>query len=90
MGVNTASTFLQRALNILNRDEKNYKDLKVDGFIGKKTFKVLDIYSKMRRSDYYIFKLVCLLKGKYYIDIVENNDSQEVFIRGWLKRVHLI
>lgn len=90
MGVNTAAMFLQRALNLLNRNEKNYKNLKVDGFVGPKTYSMINKYMKLKRVDYYIFKIVSLLKGKHYIDIIENDESQEEFIRGWVNRIKLV
>jgi lysozyme family protein len=88
MGVSTAGKILQRALNILNRDEKIYTDLIVDGKIGNMTLSIVDKYLE-KDSEEYIFKLIVLLKAKRYIDIVERNDTQEVFIRGWLNRVKL-
>ena len=88
MGTQTAGKMFQRALNILNRDELNYSDLKVDGLIGKNTLNSLDIYNKKNNETDFL-KLILLLKAKKYIDIVESNTNQEVFIRGWLKRINL-
>ena len=87
MGPNTAGKILQRAINILNRDEKNYKNITVDGIIGPKTLDILTNEFQIERA--YLPKLIILLRAKRYIDIVENNESQEVFIRGWLNRVSL-
>lgn len=88
MGVLRASMFLQRALNILNRAEKSWDDLIVDGKIGNITLSVIDKYIQ-NDDEQYIFKLIVLLKAKHYIDIVEKNETQEVFIRGWLNRIQL-
>lgn len=82
-GFKKAATTLQRALNILNRDKKS-TDLKVDGLIGNKTLSRINKYKEK-----ILLKLIILLKAKYYIDIVEKNTSQEVFIRGWLTRINL-
>ena len=88
MGTLRAGQFLQRALNIFNRDEKKWNDLVVDGKIGNMTLSVIDKYKEGDNNNY-ILKLVILLKAKHYIDIVENNKTQEVFIRGWLNRIQL-
>jgi lysozyme family protein len=42
MGVGTASIFLQRSLNVLNRQARDYADIKVDGWIGTKTIAALN------------------------------------------------
>ena len=86
MGVKRAAKFLQRSVNLLNRDEKKYNNLKVDGFCGNKTFHVIDKYISNER---YLRKLIVLIKAKFYIDIAEKTESQEAFIRGWINRVNL-
>jgi len=84
MGVLRAAQFVQRTVNILNKDEKLGNNLKVDGWVGAKTISEIDKY---RES--YLLKLIILLKAKHYIDIVESNETQEKFIRGWINRINL-
>ena len=48
MGTGTASGFLQRALNALNRNAKDYPDLSVDRRIGTKTRAALQSYLDRR------------------------------------------
>jgi len=86
MGVRTAGKILQRSINILNREEHTYDNLIVDGLIGNKTISMIDKYLSTD-TEAYLLKLILLLKAKHYIDIVEANESQEVFIRGWLNRI---
>ena len=86
MGKKVAGKMLQRALNILNRNERIVKDLKVDGIVGNQTISVIDKY---KRESHYLFKLFVLIKAKIYIDILENNHSQEAFARGWINRISL-
>ena len=88
MGKNTSIKFLQKGLNLLNRNQKNYKNIKVDGIIGNKTLEALKYYLK-NDSYIYLLKIINILQGNKYIKIVENNKSQEKFIRGWLKRIEL-
>ena len=86
MGWRRAGKLLQRSLNILNRNERLVRDITVDGLIGNKTLAVVDKY---KVEAYYLFKLFVLLKAKIYIDILENNPSQEAFARGWINRIQL-
>ena len=66
----------QQALNIINSSE-----LVVDGKIGNQTLfalnnvnpdKFLEVYHRLQRN--------------FYISIVRNNPTQQVFLRGWLNR----
>ncbi len=88
MGIGTSIKFLQKGLNILNRNEKNYKNIVVDGIIGDKTLSALSSYLS-HDSNIHLLKIINILQGHRYIKIVENNHTQERFIRGWLKRVGL-
>ena len=87
MGVSESAKMLQRAINILNRDQNISNDLKVDGWAGSKTFKELFKF-KQDEEDYFA-KVVVILKGFKYIDIATNDSSQDRFIRGWLNRVYV-
>jgi lysozyme family protein len=86
MGTRTAGKFLQRALNILNRDERNYGDLLVDGIVGSKTIGVINKYV---HDDTELRTIIVYMKAARYIQIAEANTSQEIFIRGWLNRIEL-
>lgn len=85
MGVGTAARMLQRALNLLNRNEKSWNDLKVDGIIGEETLRVIN---NLPDQDYPpLYKLINGLQLIKYIDITTYNPTQERFLRGWLKRI---
>ena len=83
MGTMVAAKFLQISLNLFNRDERDFKNLIVDGFIGKNTLKVVNSLPYQAA----IFKALNGLQFMRYIDICESDESQEVFFRGWLKRI---
>jgi lysozyme family protein len=87
MGVKQSAKFLQHALNLLNRNQKNYKNITVDGYIGPATEDIL--YSSVKEETDYLIKLIILLRAKRYIEIIENNESQEIFIRGWMNRIKM-
>lgn len=48
MGAGTASGFLQRALNALNRNQQDYPDLKIDRSARSRTLAALGTFLKLR------------------------------------------
>jgi lysozyme family protein len=83
MGIGRAGIFLQRVLNVANKGQTLYPNLKVDGQVGKVTIGALNSHPQQRN----ILAGINALKGAQYITICENNPSQEVFFNGWMKRV---
>lgn len=83
MGVGIAARFLQEALNLTNRNGRDYPDLKVDKAIGPMTLQRLNAHSRPAS----VLKALNLLQGCRYIEICEKNPSQEKFFMGWLERV---
>lgn len=86
MGVRRAVRFLQNALNQLNRNQRNYKDLVVDGWLGEGTLEVLKQYLRLDRKSALLLKMMNIQQGARYIEIMENDPTQEKYARGWLKR----
>jgi lysozyme family protein len=86
MGVGTAGTFLQRALNVLNRRGKDYADLKVDGVVGPVSVDDLRAFLMKRGAQGEVVMLRALncLQGARYIEIAERDETQEDFEFGWL------
>ena len=82
MGVGIASRFLQDALNLMNRNGQNFRDLKVDGQIGPAT---ISAYRKV--DDRILLKVLNGLQFSRYKSICEKNPSQEKYFNGWMKRV---
>lgn len=83
MGIGRAGIFLQRVLNVANKGETLYPNLKIDGQVGKMTIAALNSHPTPKN----ILAGLNALKGAMYITICENNPSQEVFFNGWMKRV---
>ena len=77
MGSTRAYKMLQEALNLLNRVETYYDDLKVDGFIGKITIRAIDKVSNKE-----LLKVLNGLQFSKYLRIVKKNHSQERFFAG--------
>ena len=87
MGVRRSVRFLQNGLNLLNRNQKNYADMVVDGWLGQGTLKILSKYLQLDNNARVLLKMMNIQQGARYIGIMENNSTQERYARGWLKRV---
>lgn len=88
MGVKRAIIFLQKGINALNRNGKDFSDIKVDGKVGPNTISKLDILIK-KGDAHHLHKLLNIQQGRLYMEIMDRNPQQEVFARGWLKRVEI-
>ena len=84
MGVKRAATYLQRAINTTNY--KN-EEIIVDGILGSKSMAALASVSSTRGS--LLPKLVNIMQGNHYINIIRKDRGQGKFLRGWMKRVQL-
>lgn len=89
-GVNVGQTralkWLQGALNALNRMEKDYPDIVVDGVVGNKSISALTAYLNKRGKNGSIVMLRCLnaLQTAHYFNIAEKNEKLEDFFFGWV------
>lgn len=82
IGIKRTKKMLQEALNLLNRNEKDFDDLVVDGLIGSKSINAFNKVSKVN-----LLKTLRGLQFVHYYTIVTDKKSQEIFFNGWLKRV---
>ncbi len=90
MGVARAGDFLQRSLNALNNRGAHFKDLHVDGVIGRRTLKALSKHIKKRPKNgvTVLLRMLNSLQGAFYISLAERREKDEKFIYGWfLNRV---
>ena len=83
MGVGVAARYIQEALNLLNRNQQSYPDLKVDGAIGSVTIGVLNSHPNPKA----ILKTMNGLQFMKYVEICKANPAQEKFFNGWLNRI---
>jgi len=82
-GNTTAIRFVQRALNVLNRYGRDWKDIKVDGKMGPNTIKTINLCIQKREKN--LLKTLNILQGNYYIKLAENpNRKDEMNINGWI------
>lgn len=88
MGVSRAGKFLQECLNYLNRNGSLFKDLVVDGKIGRASLAALNEIESNRDTDVLLIMLnVC--QGRHYMSYMRKSPTQEKYARGWFNRVQL-
>lgn len=86
MGTGTATSFLQRALNALNRNGRDYADIAVDRKMGPATLQALSAFFDKRGAcaENVLLKAMDALQGAHYVRLAEARPSQEAFLYGWL------
>lgn len=86
MGQATVAKFVQRVLNVCNRGATDYPDIPVDGGVGKLTLAAANGLKARRgaAAGEVLRKAIDGLQAARYIEIAENNPSQESFAYGWL------
>lgn len=89
MGISRVVTFLQKSLNILNRNHKLYPDLASDGCMGMKTINAIKAYIKNDEVSL-LLKLMNVFQGMHYITLMQNHPEQEKYARGWFSRVTIL
>jgi lysozyme family protein len=82
-GTGVAAMFLQRALNVTNRNQKDYPDLPLTATVGPKTLQAVNNHPRPLQ----LLKVLNVLQGAKYINICEANKSQEGFMSSWMSRV---
>jgi lysozyme family protein len=88
LGTGRAVSFLQTALNLLNRNQELYPDLVVDGDIGPTTLGAIKKYLS-KDYDTLLVKVMAIQRGYHYITFMSQSPKQEKFARGWFNRVTL-
>lgn len=86
MGQAVAAGMLQRSLNALNRQGKDFADVVPDGRIGPATLSALGSYFRARRSrgEVVLMRALNGLQTARYIEIAEARPPNEDFVFGWL------
>jgi lysozyme family protein len=71
-GVGRANRFLQRALGV-----------EQDGVIGRMT-----LAAAANASQEVLIKQISNLRAEFYLAIVRNDPSQQMFLNGWMRRIN--
>lgn len=86
MGPAVAVSFLQRALNALNRGAKDYPDIRPGTTIDDATIAALTSFLARRlpHGESVLLKALEALQGERYLDLAERRPANEAFLYGWL------
>jgi len=86
MGPAVAVSFLQRALNALNRGAADYPDLVPGTRIDDATVHALKTFLARRApsGEGVLLKALEALQGERYLDLAERRPANEAFLYGWL------
>jgi len=76
--------FLQEALNLANRDQAKWPDIKVDGIIGPATIATLN-RAVDGGDETLVLNLIRLLHGEYYLGRFRASPKMEKYV-GWIAR----
>ena len=87
-GVQRAVSWLQTAINVLNRNNALYRDLVVDGSLGPSTLAALKSYLAHDAAALLV-KIMNVLQGAHYIEYMVKSPMQEKYARGWFNRVRI-
>lgn len=87
MGISRAGKFFQRSLNVLNNRGVFYRDIAVDGAVGKKSILALGafMYKRGSKGEAVLVKMLNCLQGAFYVNLAEKRQKDEKFIFGWFK-----
>ena len=88
-GPRRAIKFLQRSLNCLSLNERDFKHLDVDGLWGPATQRALGAFIRRRKhgpADIALRKLITANRVMHYVTLCERDPKQEVFFYGWTRR----
>lgn len=85
MGPGVAAGFLQRSLNALNRQGRDWPDIMVDRAIGSATIEALRrlIAVRGKAGEAVLLKALNALQGARYIELAEGRQANESFVFGW-------
>ncbi len=86
MGPAVAVSFLQRALNALNRSASDYPDIVPGPRIDDATLGSLSDFLGRRKpsGETVLIKALEALQGERYLDLAERRPANEAFLYGWL------
>lgn len=86
MGPGVAVMMLQRSLNALNRQQRDWADVVADRRVGPATLTALAGLLRVRGADgeAVLLKALNALQGARYIELAEARAANESFLHGWL------
>ncbi|MGB0894023.1 MAG: glycoside hydrolase family 108 protein [Parashewanella sp.] len=88
-GTSRAAKALQQVLNVLNQQATLYPDLTVDGVLGTRTLLAIKslLNHRKRRGCKVLVEAIRAQRIAFCIEIAANDETQEKYQFGWLKRI---
>lgn len=87
-GVSPTIKSLQRVLNVLNKQNSLYQDLKVDGIMGPVTLRAVEICLEHHtQAESVLLKNLEAQQMVHYQNLAANRKKDEDFMWGWTFRV---
>lgn len=83
VGTGKAASFLLLALNLLNRQQKDYADVPEDGKIEAADIALLNAHKRPQN----VLKTLNGLQFMHYYTITKSKPDFEIYFNGWLNRV---
>lgn len=87
LGLGKAVENLQKSLNILNRNQRDYADIKADGAFGETTLKTYQVAIRLRGARL-LFNVLNCYQSSHYLKLMESNSIKEKYI-GWFNRIEI-
>jgi lysozyme family protein len=84
MGIGRSGKIFQEALNLCNRNERDYNNIEVDGGIGPKTVSTF----RACKHKGLLFNIMNILQGEFYVNLMRKNEVMEKYI-GWFNRIEI-
>ena len=81
-----AVKILQEALNLLNLNQRLYRDIVIDGRLGGITLSALAQCLKGDKAERRLLRVMNVLQGAHYVAQMNTYPEKEIF-RGWFDRV---
>lgn len=85
-GVGKSAKIFQEALNLSNRNQRDYDDIKIDGDIGSKTIGAL----KLCKIRVFLLNMMNFLQAEHYINIQRKRSKSEKYIGWFTQRIKII
>lgn len=85
-GPRQAALFLQRAINLVNRNEAAWEDIAEDGWAGPATRYALSQADAVAEGRRRVYMAANIEQAAFLRNLVREDPAQEAFYYGWLKR----
>lgn len=86
-GIPQATKIMQKTCNLLNRNQKLYADIPVDGKYGSQTGATIRRCIELN-GEKTVYNVMNILQGCFYVSLMEQKPVYEKYI-GWFNRIEI-